>query len=73
MAQVIYNILGIVYIVGGIICVVKFIAEVGPGTLTITKEEADGTISTEVRLITDESDVKRAENELRDQGYTIKK
>ena len=73
LAQVIYNILGIVYIVGGIICVVKFITEVGPGTLTITKEEADGTTSTEIRLINDESDVKRAENELRDQGYTIKK
>ncbi len=74
LVQKFYVWLSIAYLIFGTIFLVKNFTSMMPNTLTIIKEEADGTTSTETRVIGDDvaAEMRAAEAQLRSEGYTRK-
>ncbi len=74
MIQKFYYWLSIAFLVFTGFFLFKNIAKCMPNTLTIIREEADGTTSTETRIIGDDvaGEMRMAESQLRSEGYTRK-
>ena len=75
LIQFIYKWLFVVYVIAGILFLLKTFNVISPNLLTIVREEADGTVTTEARVLGDDpdADIAAAERELKNEGYTIKK
>jgi len=72
LIQLFYSWLMLLFLVGGTWVLIKGLGSVAPNMLTITRENADGTTTTETRILGDNpsSEINAVKSELRREGYT---
>jgi len=72
LIQLFYSWLMLLFLVGGTWVLIKGLGSVAPNLLTITRENADGTTTTETRILGDNpaSEINAVKSELRREGYT---